>query len=237
MPFEKLGEQYEFTSPAQLYFAGGLYKPSAMPGVANAEEKFNAWFIIGRDHPNFDPLVAMIRKVAAFKLTTTKMAKMPLTKEEMTTPELRYTQNAGFNHPLLNGDRIIANATAAGKSGENLAHLAGKYILAGRSGKDYPPRLGGLLNGVPRDFDGPLRDSQRAQFYNGVIVFPKVYLRVYEAFGGGVSCRVSSVFSTGEGERLAGGEGSTAIPTGYKPQSGVSSGTDPYTAGEDQDGF
>lgn len=230
MPYEKLGEQYEFTAPAQLYYARGLFEATAMPGVANAEEKYNAWFIIDRTSPDFQAIVALIRKVGGFKLKTpVKLCQEPLTKAEKDDMQLRYTSNPGYSHPLWSGDRVIANAQAAGKSVENLTHLAGKYILTGRSGKDYPPRLGGLINNVGRDFDGPMRDAQRAQFYNGVLVFPKVYLRVYEAFGGGVSCRVSSVFSTNEGERLAGGEGGTAIPSTWSPKhSGQDTAADPF---------
>jgi hypothetical protein len=237
MPTEKLGEQYEFTTPVQLYFAGGLYKPSVMPGVANALPKFNCWFIFDRNHPDYKPLGALLRKVAAFKLQDVKFCMMPLSVAETANMQLRFTQNPGYSHPLLQGDRIIEAAAAKGKSIEALTGaVAGKMVLAGRSGEDYPPRLGGIVNGVPRDFDGPMRDAQRAQFYNGVLVYPKVYLRVYEAFGGGVSCRISSVFSTGEGERLAGGEGASTIPTGYKPHSGQQTNEDPL-ADASQDDF
>ena len=240
---EKLGEAYEFTSPVQLYFARGLFVPTAIPSVANAEEKYNAWFILDRASPDFMPLVMMIRKVAAFKLAETKMAKTPYTPAEDKDIKLRMRQNDGFNHPLWSGDRVIANSTEKGKSVDNLAAaIGGKYVLSGRSGKEYPPRLGGYVNGQAKDFDGAMRDAQRGQFYNGVLVYPKVYLRLYELFGGGVSCRISSVFSTGEGDRLAGGEGISAIPSGIaSSHTGVSTGADPYgeefSAPSNQDDF
>jgi hypothetical protein len=207
-PKEVLGKAYELTGPAMLAFPQ-VITAEAAPGIQGAKPRFSAWLVFDPQSPDLKALYKLAHEVGLLKLPPKFIfCKMPLTPEEEKNPEYKADDNPGRMSPFYLGDRVIANAEAKGKSASGLQFLAGKVALVARSSEEWPPKLASRTTGTLSEDQ---RLSARSMFYTGALVGAGVYLRVYEAFGGGVSARLNYLYATGEGERVSTGNGS-AVP-------------------------
>ena len=217
-PKEVLGKAYELTGPAMLAFPQ-VITAEAAPGIQGAKPRFSAWLVFDPKNPDYKALQSLARDVGSIKLSPPiEFCETPLTEMEAKNLKHRMQDNPGYTSPFYLGDRVIANAQAREyakavfekreERDVGMKWLAGKVALVARSSEEWPPKL--ASHGV-----GTLSEDQRlsarSMFYTGALVGAGVYLRVYEAFGGGVSARLNYLYATGEGERVSTGNGG-AIP-------------------------
>lgn len=181
---------YSLTKPVvmshpNLFEARAFGKKGKESGVP----KFSANFVFPVDHPDLKPLKQLAAKIAR--------AKWP--DRDLKTLSFCFT----------NGDKLADKRKTAGK--EDGEFQRGKVVVAARS--RYEPRLAGVENGKPLDYEGPARLAAKGKFYFGVEVLAQVNLVAYDGVGNnpdGVTAYLNMVFTTNKGERLGGGGQSAA---------------------------
>lgn len=226
---------YQLTAPGRLLFSE-LFdpKPYEENGVVKGKPRFEAHVVL--DQRDVAPLRKLALAAAAEKELPgpIEFCAMPLKKEEVDNVAER-AKNPGYQSPLHQGDRIILarqlkvyaktlkttqHGDEADKASEAVGTflrpiIGGKTVLIARSGLEYPPKLGGLIEGVQLDFaTKEMRAASKDYFYNGVHVIVKINLAAYTPFFGGVNAYLQSVFSLNTGDPIGGGGSASAIPTG-----------------------
>lgn len=202
---------YSFTEPVVMAHPA-LFEPRGFgkKGKETGEPKYSANFVFNPDSADLKAMKALAVKVAR--------AKWP-------DRDLKTLQ-----FPFANGDKLADKRKA--KSGkDDGAYQRGKVVIAARS--KYEPRLAGIENGKIVDYEGEARIKAKPKFYFGVQVFAQVNFVAYEGVGNnpdGVTAYLNMVFSTGKGEKIAGGASAAETFKGYV---GHVSAEDP-TAGAEQ---
>ena len=202
-------------------------KPLKLDNGSAAAPKFSAQFLLDPATATFKRVKELILSTAEEAFGNKKLCRMPLFDDEAEDNELKLHQNPGRSHCLLEGERIIERAMARAIKNQRefdekkLAHLKGKFVLVAKSGVDYPPRLAAIVNDQPVEFNAGNRTTAQAYFYPGVRVVPGVSISSYAIKGGGsgINAYLQSVFSTGEGERMGGGQ--SAVPSNWKEKFGL----------------
>lgn len=132
--------------------------------------------------------------------------------------------------PLEDGDKIADKAKTKGKARE---WSRGRMVLTART--QNPPTVGIIANGGIVQFDSvqEIVAKKASHFYTGVDVLCELDFVAYDAVDDdgkpGVTCYLSSVISTGRGEKLIKGRDLKEAFSGY---AGLDSQEDP-TGGSD----
>jgi len=194
---------YSLTVPVPMYHPN-LHEARAFgkKGKESGTPKFSANFAF---EPDSEDLKAM--KAIAGKIARAKWPERPFS-------ELQF--------PFTDGNKLVEKAKKAGKDG---SYNAGKVIVAARS--KYEPRLSGIENGKPVDYEGDARKAAKTKFYFGVEVLAQLNFVAYDGVGNnpdGVTAYLNMVFTTNKGKRVAGGASAAEVFKGYV---GTSSTVDP----------
>lgn len=142
---------------------------------------------------------------------------------------------AGFHIPIKNGDTVADEKKKAVEAKVPRARESeftrGYWLLAVKSGVDYPPYLATVINGAVvnlTDFD--MKKQQSSKFYSGVEGGCLVSFKAFRPFGNqkepGVSVYLNEAFSANKGEKIADGGGRDPAAR-FSAYAGKSSDVDP----------
>jgi hypothetical protein len=242
---------YITQEPARLLY-GELFNPTPYEenGVVKGKPRFEAHLIL--DPLDYAALLEMAVSVASTELSPPiDFAALPFTPQEKDDLRVRVTNNPGYSSPFQQGDRVIearqakvyAKALAARKTETEAANdakslgayltpiIGGRVVMIARSGIEYPPLLGALVNGIPVEFKSKdLRPTSKVYFYNGVLCYPTVNLAAYKPFGGGVNAYLQGLFSVNTGDKLGGGIETSVPKTDFSRFMGKPVNVDPTVA-------
>jgi len=208
--------QYQMTKPAPIVWVNVV---APRPAGAKNQERFQAAFLLTKDHPDFAPMTAMMAKVVKDKFGKTD----------------------GYGFPLQRGDKVADDAAAKGRDRE---WARGKEILEAHSNVRKrgvngapgellnPPRLVVLRDNKYVRYQDEERALAKPAFYSGVMAIGTFGFVAYEGFGGGVSCYLNEILSLGVGEKINTGvddEAKYGAPTQYI---GKASSVDPTAGAE-----
>jgi hypothetical protein len=176
-------------------------------GKAVGAAKFGADLLIPNDHPELKAIKDKAISVAKAQWPGVAMSDLFPLKEGSTTERVGW--------PFKSGDDKAAKRIADGKKGDL---TQGMTILKARS--LYEPKLGGLDNGQPVDYDGEASKAKaKAKFYSGVEVLAGVNFVAVEVDGKKyVTCYLNMVFTLNKGERVGGGKSAAETFKGYVGQ-------------------
>lgn len=123
---------------------------------------------------------------------------------------------AGYHLPIKDGDqraddkkRDTENKVPRAKESE---FTRGYWLLAVKSGKDYPPALAAVVNGQVMNLGDDMTKKQHGgKFYSGVNGGCMINFKAFRPFGNqkepGVSVYINEAFSTNTGDKIADGGG------------------------------
>ena len=234
---EKVSGFFALTSPAILEYPNVIdaKRFKGKNGKEKGDPKFSATVVLDPDGEDWKTAKAII----------TALAKQHVSSFD------------GIKFPHKSGDKVLAELkakfAAAGKEYDGRSdHLAGKIMIAAKSGLDIPPQLGimgydpkgnllvnpddktRLVNGILALDDEGLKRKYKSKFYRGVGAFATLKFQWYDAVDDGkpgVTAYLVNVLSTGVGKNLG---GARSVTEAFKGYAGKPSGESP-SAGMDED--
>lgn len=203
-----------------------LFQPRQFQG--KGEPKFSATFVMKPDHPDF-----VIIKDRIVKLVRAKWPDLDIGAA---------VKSKALLLPYQTGEAAVlkyhGNLAKKGKQpNDRLDWLKGNIVLKAASKSEYPPVLAVTLpqGGVSGALEGPALAAAKSKFYTGAEVLFGILLKAYNPVGEagkpGVTAYLSSVVSTGRGQKRGGGIDPSVVFASYK---GTTSTEDP-TAGMDDE--
>lgn len=162
-------------------------------GKESGTPKFSANFLFEPDSDDLKGMKQIAAKVAKAKWPDRKLS------------ELKF--------PFTLGDTLAEKAKAKKKDGE---FNRGKIVVAARS--KFEPRLAGIENGKPVDYEGEARIKAKPKFFFGAEVLAQFNFVAYDGVGAnpdGVTAYINMVFATGKGTKIAGGASASEVFKGY----------------------
>lgn len=202
---------YDTTAPVRfLHPAVKEPEPYKDPvtGKVRGEPKYGGEFLFGRDHPDYEPMWRKAMAVAAAEWgeDMVRAALDELRNEPNKEHKLIY-------FPFKSGDGKAAKREAKNKNGDAYKGLT---VMPARS--KFPPMASWLENGKVQEVESDAINDmiKSSRFYNGVDVlctFNFVAMTVDSKRY--VTTYLNKVFSTGKGQRLAGGKSAAEAFKGY----------------------
>lgn len=191
------------------------------------DPKYSATFALEDDHPDLDPIKALLSQAAKALLPGARLSD--------------------FSFPIQSGDKMIENYVAsaqrAGKTQTEIAALHEKFSWAKgkvliKASSKYRPQLA-VVNGQQIvDLDDNTIAVNKDKFYFGVQCLPEFNfvagVRTQADGKDYVTAYLNGVVSLNKGERIGGGGGLAERFSGYI---GSATNFDPagFTAGEDEE--
>jgi hypothetical protein len=199
-----------------------LFQPRQFQG--KGELKYGATFVMPPTHPDF-----IIIKDRIVKLIKAKWPDLDIGAA---------VKNNQLLLPYQTGEKAVmkyhANLAKKNKpANDRLDWLKGNLVLKAASKAEYPPVLAVVLptGGVSPALEGPALAAAKSKFYTGAEVLFGILLKAYDGVGEagkpGVTAYLSTVVSTGKGQKRGGGIDPSQVFASYK---GAVSNEDP-TAG------
>ncbi len=195
-------QTYQMTKPAPIVWVSVV---TPRPAGAKNQERYQAAFLLSKDHPDFAPMATMMAKVVKDK----------------------YGSTDGRGFPLQHGDKVADEAAAKGRDRE---WARGKELLEAHSNVRKrmvngvpgellnPPRLVVLRDGKYVRYQDEERPLAKSAFYSGVLAIGTFSFVAYDGFGGGCSCYLNEILSLGVGDKINTGvddEAKYGAPTQY----------------------
>lgn len=186
---------YDTTNPTPIAFTDTLFIPKPFKderGKEKGDPKYSVVVIFASDHADLLPIK---QKMAA-------VARAAWPDVDLKT----------VSFPLKSGTTDNQKRVAKGKKARDF--MEGKVFITARS--KYQPRLSGVENGKITDYQGDAIMKAKPKFYSGVqalLEFNFVANEVDEKRS--VTAYLNLVFTTGKGERIAGGRTAAEAFSGY----------------------
>jgi Protein of unknown function (DUF2815) len=209
-------QTYQMTKPAQIVWVSVV---TPRPAGPKNQERYQAAFLLTKDHPDFAPMATMMANVVKAKFGSTDNREFPLQKGDKVADE---AAEKGRDREWARGKEILEAHTNTHKRTVN-----------GVQGEPLnPPRLVVLQNQKYVRYQDEERALAKSAFYSGVLAIGTFGFKEYEGFGGGVTCYLNEILSLGVGDRIntrVDDETKYGAPTQYI---GKVSSTDPTAGAE-----
>ncbi len=228
--------RFELTLPVPTYFLN-IDEPRRVSKSPKEEPKYSLNYGFAPDSQDLKGIRAKIMEQALWFARSGEDGSAEFRAVAGSTVESisAAIKSGALKVPIADGDELATKAKANGKDREA---FRGKKILTARSTK--APQVGIIANGAIVDLETveQIKIQKAKFFYGGVHCVGEIDIKAYGPVGEGgkpgITAYLSSVLSTGRGEKIGGGKPSMAEK--FRGHVGLASDEDPTgEAGADGD--